>query len=201
MKKLIVMAAVALFGTQVAKAQFSKGDVILGGNVNVKSHSDKVKDASDKNTNTSFGISPKVGVALNPNWVLGVFAESNFGFEKDIKDVKTKTFGIAPGVFVRNYHMLGQSKFAFFAEANAAYDFGNKKIGGDKVSSYNGFKVNVAPGITYFVTKHFMLEGQFGGLGYAFRQDKNEVSGVKTNNNDFNFNFTKEFALGVNFIF
>lgn len=92
MKKLIVMAAVALFGTQVAKAQLSKGDVILGGNVNVKTTSAKVKDTDNKTTNTSFGVSPKVGYALNSNWVIGVFAETQFGNKKvstATGDVKT----------------------------------------------------------------------------------------------------------------
>ncbi|MBC9910681.1 outer membrane beta-barrel protein [Chitinophaga varians] len=204
MKKLIVMAAVALFGTQVAKAQLSKGDVILGGNVNVKTTSAKVKDGDDKTTNTSFGISPKVGYALNSNWVIGVFAETQFGNKKvstKTGDVKTKTLDITPGIFVRNYHMIGQSKFAFFAEANAGYGFGNTKVEGNKTESYNGFAVNVLPGITYFVTKHFMIEGAFGGLGYTYAQNKNEATGVKTNVSDFDFNFTKQLNLGVNFIF
>ncbi|MBC9933714.1 outer membrane beta-barrel protein [Chitinophaga qingshengii] len=204
MKKLIVMAAVVLFGTQVAKAQLSKGDVILGGNVNVKTTSAKVKDTDNKTTNTSFGVSPKVGYALNSNWVIGVFAETQFGNKKVTTatgDVKTKTLDITPGVFVRNYHMIGQSKFAFFAEANAGYGFGNTKVEGDKTESYTGFNVNVLPGITYFVTKHFMIEGAFGGLGYTYAQHKAEGTGVKTNVSDFDFNFTKQLNLGVNFIF
>ncbi|SKA19088.1 Outer membrane protein beta-barrel domain-containing protein [Chitinophaga eiseniae] len=201
MKKLIVMAAVALFGTQVAKAQLSKGDVILGGNVNVKTTSAKVKDSDAKATSTTFGVSPKVGVALNSNWVIGVFAQTQFGSSKDVNKVKTKTLDITPGVFVRNYHMIGQSKFAFFAEANAGYGFGNTKVADKKTESYNGFNVNVLPGITYFVTKNFMIEGAFGGLGYTYAQNKNEATGVKTNVSDFEFNFTKQLNLGVNFIF
>lgn len=200
MKKLIVMAAVVLFGTQVAKAQFSKGDVILGGNLNVSTTSHKVKDADDKHTTTNFGISPKVGVALNSNWVIGVFAESAFGSDKTTADIKTKTLSITPGVFVRNYHMIGESKFAFFAEANAGYGFGSLKVEDTKTNTYNGFSVNVLPGITYFVTKHFMVEGAFGGLSYAYNQDKAEATGVKTNTSSFNFDFPTKFQIGVNWI-
>ncbi|MFY0253255.1 outer membrane beta-barrel protein [Chitinophaga sp. 30R24] len=200
MKKLIVMAAVALFGAQVAKAQFSKGDVILGGNLNVHTQSDKNKDTDDKTTHTSFGISPKIGMALNSNWVIGVFAESAFGSDKK-GGIKNKTLDITPGVFARNYHMIGQSKFAFFAEANAGYHFGNDKADGTKTNTYNGFAVNVLPGITYFVTKHFMLEGAFGGLSYAWDQNKTEATGVKVNTSKFDFNFPKNFQIGVNWIF
>ena len=202
MKKLIVLAAVALFGTQVAKAQFSKGDVILGGNLNVSTSSNKEKDKDDsKTTSTKFGISPKVGVALNSNWVVGVFAHSAFSTSKDAKDIKTTTYRITPGIFARNYHMIGESKFAFFAEANAGYRFGSDKYDGNKVTTYNGFSVNVLPGITYFVNKHFMLEGAFGGLSYNYSQAKTEATGVKNNTSAFSFDFPKEFQIGVNWIF
>ncbi|SEW05489.1 outer membrane beta-barrel protein [Chitinophaga arvensicola] len=202
MKKLIVLAAVALFGTQVAKAQFSKGDVILGGTLNVSTASQKQKDVDNsKTTSTSFGISPKVGVALTPNWVIGVFAESAFTNSKNVSDKKSTSYLITPGIFVRNYHMIGESKFAFFAEANAGYQFGQAKFDGNKTNTYNGFSVNVLPGITYFVTKHFMLEGAFGGLGYNYTQDKAEATGIKTNTSAFAFNFPKEFKIGVNWIF
>lgn len=201
MKKLIVLAAVALFGTQVAKAQFSKGDVILGGNLTVSTSTDKVKGSDAKTTDNKFGINPKVGVALNPNWVIGVFADTKFGSAKEDKAAKVKTFEITPGVFVRNYHMIGQSKFAFFAEANAGYHLANVKHDDDKFATVNGFKVNVLPGITYFVTKHFMLEGAFGGVSYGYDQTKLEAGGAKLNSSKFDFNFPKEFSLGVNWIF
>ncbi|MCW3462167.1 outer membrane beta-barrel protein [Chitinophaga nivalis] len=201
MKKLIVLAAVALFGANVAKAQFKKGDVILGGNLNVSTKSEKLKNSDTKSTETSFGISPKVGMALNSQWVVGVFAKSEFGSNKDAAKVKTKTYDITPGVFVRNYHMIGESKFAFFAEANAGYRFGQRKVADVKTNTYNGFNVNVLPGITYFVTKNFMIEGAFGGLSYSYEQDKIAATGAKVNTSKFDFNFPKEFQLGVNWIF
>lgn len=200
MKKLIVMAAVALFGTQVAKAQLSKGDFILGGNLNVSTTTDKQKGTDNKTTNTTFGISPKVGMALNSNWIVGVFANTEFGTKK-VNDLKTTTTSVTPGLFVRNYHMIGQSKFAFFAEGNAGYHFGQDKKDGTKLNTYNGFSVKVLPGITYFVSKHFMLEGAFGGLSYAYDQQKVEATGAKYNTSAFSFDFPKEFQVGVNWIF
>ncbi|HVI44554.1 MAG TPA: outer membrane beta-barrel protein [Chitinophaga sp.] len=200
MKKLIVMAAVALFGAQVAKAQLKKGDILLGGTVNVYTKSEKTKDTDKKTTNTGFGVSPKVGMALNSNWVVGLFAETQFTFDK-INGVKNNTTAIYPGVFVRNYHMLGQSKFAFFAEANAGYAYEKEKRADKDYSKTNGFKVNVLPGITYFVTPHFMVEGAFGGLSYAYGQEKFEGTDVKVNHSNFDFTFTRQFNLGVNFIF
>lgn len=201
MKKLIVMAAVVLFGANVAKAQFSKGNIILGGNLNVTTESQKTKGSDNKTTSTSFGISPKVGVAINPNWVVGVFARTDFATDKNAAGKKDKHSYITPGIFARNYHMLGDSKFAFFAEANAGYLFGNDKVDGTKTNTYNGVDVRVLPGITYFVSKRFMVEGAFGGLSYTYLQDKAEATGAKTNTNRFSFDFPKEFQVGVNWIF
>lgn len=205
MKKLIVMTALALFGAQFAKAQFSKGDVLLGGNVNVHIKNEKVGDSDRKPSTTSFGISPKVGLALNPHWMVGIFAETNFSNEKKYTGagvkVTDKTTSILPGVFVRNYHMIGNSNFAFFGEANAAYHYAQTKRNSDKISDTNGFQVNVQPGISYFVTKRFMIEGVFGGIRYAFDSEKDAATDVKTKYNSFDFTFPKEFAVGVNFIF
>ncbi|SHM30962.1 Outer membrane protein beta-barrel domain-containing protein [Chitinophaga jiangningensis] len=201
MKKLIVIAAAALFGTQVANAQISKGDFLVGGTAEVSTSSTKTKDADDKTTSTSFGISPKVGYALNSNWMVGVFVGTQFGVDKAADGTKNKSLAIAPGIFVRNYHMLGDSKFAFFAEGNAAYGFGNNKVDDTKISTTNAFAVNVQPGISYFVTKHFMVEGMFGGINYTWAQDKTEATGVKRNTSSFDFKFTQQFSLGVNFLF
>lgn len=201
MKKMIVMAALALFGTQLAKAQFSKGDIMLGGNVNVKSESSKDKQTDNKTTSTSFGVSPKVGLALNEHWMVGIHVGTHFGFDKNEKGIKDRSTVIAPGVFVRNYHMIGSSKFAFFGEAQASYLFGQTKHDGNKTGTSNGFEVAVKPGIGYFVTKRFMIEGAFGGVSYSYNTIKAEPTGFKTNKSAFNFDFPKEFNVGVNFIF
>jgi hypothetical protein len=205
MKKLIVMTALALFGAQLAKAQFSKGDVLLGGNLNVHTKNEKVGDSDKKPSTTSFGISPKVGLALNQHWMVGIFAETEFSNRKTYNGngvkVTDKTTSILPGVFVRNYHTIGSSNFVFFGEANAAYHYAQTKRNSDKINDTNGFQVNVQPGIGYFVTKRFMIEGVFGGLRYAWDSEKDADSGVKTKYNSFDFTFPKEFSLGVNFIF
>jgi hypothetical protein len=203
MKKLIFMTALAVFGAQFANAQFSKGNVMLGGNLNVATSSDKheVGGADAKTSSTSFGISPKVGVALNEKWMIGIFADTHFGSVKDLQDKKTKTTSIAPGIFVRNYHMIGNSNFAFFGEANAAYKYQQSKLEGEKTSDANGFKVAVAPGLSYFVTKKFMIEGMFGGISYANNVTKAVAGDAKTTSNKFSFDFPKEFKVGVNFIF
>lgn len=204
MKKMIVVAVLGLIGTQFANAQVKKGNILLGGNVTVATTSEKVEGVDGKETSTTFGISPKIGYAVSDKWVVGVFAGTSFVNNKDrvgAVDVKTKTNIIAPGIFVRNYHNIGESKFAFFGEANVSYGFGQTKVEDTKTQKIGAIDANIVPGITYFVTKRFMVEGVFGGINFNNTKVTAEPSGVETTNTSFGLQFTKQFTLGVNWLF
>lgn len=205
MKKMIVLAVMGLFGTQFAKAQVAKGDILVGGNVGINTVSHKANDAiDDKATATSFSISPKVGYALSDTWMIGVFAGTEFNTTKtETAGVENKVNSnmITPGVFVRHYHVIGGSKFAFFGEANVGYGFGQTKQDGTKVSSVSGIDANIQPGISYFVTKCFVIEGVFGGINYMNTTTEAEGTDIKSKTSAFDFQFTKQFNLGVSFLF
>ncbi len=203
MKKMIIVAALGLFGLQFANAQVKKGDVLVGGNVGISTNSEKQDGVDGKTTTTEFSISPKAGYALSDKWMVGVFVGSKFSNTKD-KTVEpndeSKINLIAPGIFVRNYHMLGE-KVALFGEANVAYGFGSTKVNDTKVSSLTGIDANIVPGISYFVSKRLVLEGVFGGLNYNNTKSTDEATDAETTNSSFSFDFTKEFQVGVSFLF
>lgn len=201
MKKMIVVAVLGLIGTQFANAQVKKGNILLGGTVAVGTSSDKTEGVDGKTTSTSFEISPKVGYAVSDKWVVGVFANTEFNNSKSITDVKTKSNSIAPGIFVRNYHNIGESKFAFFGEANVSYAFGSTEVAGTKTNKFNTIDANVVPGIAYFVTKRFNVEGVFGGINFVNRKDKPQPTGAETTETSFGLRFTQQFGLGVNWLF
>lgn len=204
MKKMIVMAVLGLMGTQFANAQVKKGNFLIGGNVGVSTSTTKPDGSDNKITNTSFGISPKAGYALSDKWMIGVFVGTDFGTNKEkVGTVETKTqhTEFTPGVFVRNYHNLGDSKFAFFGEANVGYGFRTNKTNGTETAKINTISANLLPGISYFVTKHFVLEGSFGGLNYSNISHEAKPSGAKTKTNSFDLTFTKEINVGVSFLF
>ncbi|RPD40395.1 outer membrane beta-barrel protein [Chitinophaga barathri] len=203
MKKMIIVAVLGLIGTQFANAQVKKGNVLVGGNVGISTNSEKKDGVDGKTTTTSFSISPKAGYALSDKWMVGVFVSSEFSNSKDKTvepNTELKSNVIAPGIFVRNYHMLGE-KVALFGEANVAYGFGTTKSGDTKTASLSGIDANIVPGISYFVNKRFVLEGVFGGINYNNTKDKNEGTGIETTNSSFNFDFTKKFRVGVSFLF
>ncbi len=204
MKKMIVVAVLGLLGTQFANAQVKKGNVLVGGEVNVNTWSTKTDGVDNKRASTTFGISPKVGYAVSDKWMVGVFVGTNFGTVKNTTagvEAKTQTNMITPGVFVRNYHQIGDSKFAFFGEANVGYGFGQTKVNGTKTLKTNEIAANIQPGISYFVTKHFVLEGAFGGVNYTNTVDKPEGGGAKQKTNSFDLTFVKQFSVGVNWLF
>ncbi|MGN7719897.1 outer membrane beta-barrel protein [Chitinophaga sp. 22620] len=203
MKKMIVVAVLGLFGTQFANAQVKKGNVLVGGNVGFSTNTVEQDGAAGKRTNTAFNISPKAGYALSDKWMVGVFVGTTFSTYKDEltePDTESKNNMIAPGVFVRNYHMLGE-KVALFGEANVSYGFGSAKQNDTKVYENNEIQANIVPGISYFVNKRIVLEGVFGGINYTNAKSERVVDGNETTNSTFSFDFTKEFSVGVSFLF
>ncbi|MRG46801.1 outer membrane beta-barrel protein [Chitinophaga sp. SYP-B3965] len=201
MKKMIVVAVLGLIGTQFANAQVKKGNILLGGTVGVHTESDKTDGVDGKRTFTSFGISPKIGYAVSDKWVVGVFANTSFNSNKDLAGVKGNTNTIAPGIFVRNYHNIGESKFAFFGEANVSYGFGSSETADVKTQKTTEIDANILPGIAYFVTKRFNVEGVFGGINFNSRKVKPQPTGAETTETEFGLQFTQQFNLGVNWLF
>ncbi len=204
MKKMIVMAALALFGTQFAKAQVQKGNFLVGGTLGFNSTTNKTDGVDGKYTASNIILSPKAGYALSDKWMVGVFVDGTFGTEKtEAGEVssKDKNTMIAPGVFVRNYCQIADSKVYFTSEANVAYGFGSTEEADVKISKTTGFRANLMPGISYLVGKHLMLEGNFGGLTYRNETVKFEDNAPDEKSSSFDFNFIKSFSVGVSFLF
>ncbi|WP_298714855.1 outer membrane beta-barrel protein [Chitinophaga sp.] len=204
MKKMIVMAALALFGSQFAKAQVQKGNFLVGGTLGFTSATEKVDGTDNKETVSQFNISPKAGYALSDKWMVGVFVEGAFNSTKDVvgeNEDKTKGNFILPGVFVRNYCQIADSKVYFTSEANVGYGFGSNEVNDVKTDKTTGFRAQLMPGISYLVGKRLMLEGNLGGLSYSNMTQKPEGAGAEIKTSAFDFNFIKSFQVGASFLF
>jgi len=167
MKKVILSVA-AVFAFGFANAQetvsegFTNGDVFISGAVGFES-----SKTGDAKTNV-FEVAPSVGFFVTPNIAVG----GRVGFtsqkqEEPLEDeIKTTTFTI--GAFGR-YYFTPASKFSFFGEL--AVNYGNSKREvetplGDIESKSDGFGVQVAPGVSYFLSKNIAIEATWGVLGY-----------------------------------
>ncbi|WP_304344435.1 outer membrane protein [Chryseobacterium koreense] len=182
MKKLLVVSAVALFASMSAQETsnegFAKGSTFVTGAVGFNS----VKTGNVKENN--FTISPSVGYFVTSNIALG----ARIGYNNLTKDNGTRKATVdtfTAGVFGR-YYWMPASKFSVFAElgadyANSSYDSG---VAGSQKSKANGFGVEFAPGISYFLSNNFALESKVGVLGY--NSVKPDATGAESTDS-FNF--------------
>lgn len=174
MKKLL-LTAIAVFAFGFANAQestessnggFSKGDVMLSGGIGFGSRSQgDIKD-------NGFQVSPKVGYFITDHIVGGI----SLGYAT----LKSESNGLNPtrnlntisyGVFGR-YYTTPAKQFSFFGEIHANAFSSKTKITNNfpdfpQERKVTGFQVGIAPGISYFVSKHLALETSIGLLEYS----------------------------------
>jgi outer membrane protein len=181
--KKIILSIVAVLGLGFANAQdtpeggFANGDAFISGGFGFGSS--KTGDAKEN----SFTITPSVGFFVTPNIALG----GKLGYVSRTKDngtIENKDNTFSVGVFGR-YYTTPASKFSIFGELGVEYQ--TRTIGDDVKDSkdlkVNGFGIELAPGVSYFLSKSFALEAKWGILGY--NTAKADVEGAKANN-DFN---------------
>jgi len=185
MKKIILsLAALASFTFASAQEQevetygFNEGDMFVSGSFGIGST--KFPDDSKENT---FNISPRFGYFLND--FIAVGAQAGYSKQKeenangdDVVDNSTFTIG----AFGR-YYLMPAQKFSFFGELGLGYGT-TEDINDNKV---NGVNIDVSPGLSYFVSKHFALEATFGILGYNSVKPDNDGA-ESTDSFDFGLN-------------
>lgn len=194
MKKLL-LSAIAVFAFATANAQdgtatetgFSKGNVFLSGTVGFSS-----SKQGDDSTN-GFTLAPKAGYFVTNNIALGLGVDLTTSKNDDGVNTINKQNNFGGQVFGR-YYFTPASQFSLFGQLGVG--FGSQKhttevtVGNTTTTTetkYNNFGVAVAPGVNYFISKHFSLEASWGVLGY--NSNKQDVAGAKAQN---------DFAFGLN---
>lgn len=206
MKKFFITIALALATVTVCNAQY-----FVGGSIGLSTHSSKTEIDGDgygtiKSPSTlGFSISPKVGYYLSPKVAVGLSA--SFGYRDSTiysntttpnTTVKAYSWSVSP--FAR-YTFLQFGKLSVLAEATVGINGTSSKTkvtsSVDGVSTF-GYGVNVAPILSYDISKNFSLETKlnFLALGYNYTKTKTpaEISSTGTEQN------VKEsdFGFGVN---
>lgn len=201
--KKVLLSAVALVAFTFANAQeeskgfgFSKGNVIVEGNLMLNSTNDKNTEVKTNN----FEFNPKVGYFLSDKFAVGVelgigsFKEKTVGTETD------KNSNFDAGVFGRYYFLdLGQ-RFKTYAEAGLGMTSGKEGLAAVK---YSGFNAGASLGINYFVSESFAINfGLTDILSYnsTKKDGAKNVSEFNANVNVFdNFFTTAKFGLTYKF--
>ena len=166
MKKLILVAAIGLFG--LANAQIQKGNYMVGGELAAASFG--------LNTGSSYdiGITPQAAYFVQDNWAVGPYV--NLGVS-GAKGAST-TFNYGVGVLSRYYLSPGEAGVDSVLKHGRFFVEGNVGIGGENQSanggfpsvSTNGLNLGIGPGYTYFVTQNIGLDASLkynGNVGFG----------------------------------
>lgn len=176
MKKLLLMAAVAVFGFTNVNAQdenttggFAEGDVYVSGSVGFSTT--KVADFKSND----FNFSPAVGYFISDN--IALEANLLIGSGEDFDEDKTSTFGAGLGA---TYFFTPSSQFSFTVGAGVSYASTKFEPNGGEEAKVNAFGIAVAPGLNYFVSDCFALRASVGALSYT--SAKPDAEGAESTN-------------------
>jgi len=204
MKKVLLLAAVAVFGLTSVNAQdenttggFAEGDVYATGTVGYTNA--KIADIKTSN----FTFAPAAGYFINENIALEATllfgsGEATADFDGDSVSVDNTNFGGGIGA---TYFFTPAGQFSF--NIGAGFSYVSSKAEFDVEDSEelttNTFGVVVAPGINYFVSDCIALRASVGALSYT--SSKLDVDGAESLNtfniglnlSDVNFGITYKF--------
>lgn len=175
----MLVGALALFAAVNAQVStstegFAQGSTFITGAVGFASES----IAEEKTS--GFTIAPSVGYFVTPNIAIG--AKLGYTSLKNEEGSYEETTDLlTAGVFGR-YYWMPASKFSIFAELGADYRSlteDDNTISNEYKS--NGFAIQLAPGVNYFLNNNFALEAKVGVLGYS--SDKPDYTGAEATDN------------------
>lgn len=178
MKKLLLMAAVAVFGFTNVNAQdeaktygFAEGDIILEGNIAFGSTNNKNSDTKSSN----FRITPKLGYFLSEDFAAG----GTIGLQSSKSEVSgtdtSDESGFAVGVFGRYYFLELGERFKTYAELGISYENDKDKISD---SAFNTIGAGVDLGINYFVKENIALTFGLRNV-LSFATTKSDADGAE----------------------
>lgn len=186
MKKMLFVAAFAVFGMGMSNAQeentggYSQGDLFVTGSIGISTES-----TGDRKENT-LEFAPSVGYFVSDNIAIGLglgLSSSTFE-EPGVVDFESTTIAIeAAG----RYYVTPSSQFSLFGQLSVAYLSVENEQGAFE-SNTDGFGLGIAPGVSYFISNNFALEATVGILSYS----SVELDGASdsTNSFDLGLNFT-----------
>jgi hypothetical protein len=162
MNKYLLLFFSLLFTVTVSEAQFTKGSILLGGQLSFSSSSADYNPNPNPNANTTYGnFNISVGKAIHENAVYGLditYTYSTYGTGS--QGSSNNYYGI--GLFYRKYKDLGK-EFFLFGQAGVNY-LGSTQSGPDingnkiTISTSNGGQLYLYPGIAYRISNKFFLE-------------------------------------------
>ena len=201
----ILLIPVLLFSSILASAQFKKNDILLGGQLyysyNSSSYSQpNISSPLADSKSNSGNINISVGKAQNENTLIGISlsyipsSATNYPNINGNIPLKYVSNGYGVGIFYQKYKSLGKD-FYFFGSVSVAYnwfDQSGKDSIGEKLLWGSTWSVglNLSPGISYRISKHFFMDLSMPYLFYAgyskynLQNQYGTATEIQTNKND-----------------
>lgn len=161
MKKLILAAAIGMFG--LSNAQLQKGNYMVGGELAAANFG--LNDGGGYN----FQVTPQAAFFVQDNWAVGPYVRLGFS---GADSVTRFTYGV--GALSRYYFSPGEGGIDNLLKHGRFFVEGNVGIGGSTISdggaSANGLDLGIGPGYTYFITSDIGLDASLkfnGNLGFG----------------------------------
>jgi len=166
MPKILLTLLVIIIFSGFAQAQFSKGSLLVGGELSFSGSTATTTNNQQNQNQHSGNFNVSIGKAISENSVFGVnlsyipFTSSNYNPYGYAGTFRTNTYII--GVFYRKYKSLGKD-FYLFGEAGAGYSSTNSNftdsLGAKQpTGTTNGGQLSFMPGIAYKISKKFFIE-------------------------------------------
>ena len=158
---------------------FDKGSMYISGGVGISNSSQG--DLSS----TNIKIRPQAAYFVSDNIAIGI----TIGYEiSKLKQVVVENRNeLNIGAYGR-YYFTPQNNFSFFVQGGFLYinrNIENIPLTGSSVTSkISGFQIGAAPGINYFLSKHFAIETFVGILSYQTEKPSNISDAKSTNSFD-----------------
>ena len=176
MKKVILFTIISVSLYSVAKAQISKGSILLGGGISINDTKYDQSSSSSEIKENHISINPAVGIAIKDNLVAGI--KLNYGRSENSYDPSmfqpslNESTSYGGGVFLRKYLQLGKGFYLF---GDGSLDFTKYKeeqsytpINAPSFQSIinKGWNVSLGfnPGISYAINTKFHLEAGLPNL-------------------------------------
>ncbi|WP_123812047.1 outer membrane protein [Mangrovimonas sp. DI 80] len=204
MKKVLMIFTVLLHGALSAQEspqdnnnfQIDKGIWSIEGDVSFNyGKSENLQNYVGESTGYGFAISPKVGYTISNNLILGL------GVGYDHREYKsqredpsenstntTKQYGIFP--YIKKHFPLSK-KLALHIQGEARYS--KYKPSTEHVSTEVSYSteshdifIGLRPGISYSLSKNFLMQANIGALGYNSTKSKRDGED-NTKSNSFAF--------------
>ncbi|MEO8932853.1 MAG: outer membrane beta-barrel protein [Xanthomarina sp.] len=177
MKKIFLMAAVAVFGFTQVNAQeggdfgFDEGDIFIEGSVGFSSTNNKNTDVK---SNTVL-VMPKAGYFITDKFAAGVGLGFGSYKQETGSTINDDESSFAAGLFARYYFLELGNRFKTYSEFGVGYGSTNDKIADAKL---NTISAGLDLGVNYFVTEKIAVTFALTDI-LSFKSKKADASGAK----------------------